>query len=164
MGADLMGSIYFGPVNLKPRRITKAVKNYAALRKEAAEALLFTFDGPAVIENRFSKKLETALTYLRDWAPSGFGRFTNSDPIEESVEDLSTLQINLVEEIVNIWDNQPYRDQISRTLPKELFPKCNYKTVVAAFTSWGDGADINSAQSMLELAYGLGILEDLGIR
>jgi hypothetical protein len=65
----------------------------------------------------------------------------------------------LVSSFVNMWDNEPHRDMMSRTLPGDD----TKKIIVCGERTCGDGPEDDSAWGVTKKAMFLGIPELLGI-
>jgi len=158
MGADLFGVMLFGPVVIPPDKVALAEKRYAQLRAEAFGAPRFTFTGPIVLEEFIPPSLMAAIDGLVN-----DGHFNEESEWGILVDGFLSLGDGFVKEVVDAWNFRGLRDQAWRDLPAKLCGEEKWVCMFTGMTSWGDGPDEDSTQTLFERADSIGLLDLLGL-
>lgn len=139
MGADLCGYIMIGPMKLDPVAIKETIK-------EVANMLDLIKKAEAGDKQAVSTLTET------------YGVDARLTELEAGNLDVLNPQ-TLVEEFVQMWEHEPYRDMMSRMLPGEK----DKKIVVCGERTHGDGPDPDSAWGVTQRAMFFGIPDMLRV-
>jgi hypothetical protein len=142
MGADLIGYMLFGPLKIRKGKIRAAVRE---VRKLGAEIEAYESD-----DEVSEDKLPLLLTICDERCME----------VAEAIEwlDLGDPEAE-VKEIVNVWENETFRDMTGRLDPQD--PK--RKIVFAGEMTWGDGPDPHSGWGTFERAQLMNVLDALGL-
>jgi len=159
MGGDLFGSMRFGPVAISPEKVAQADARYANLRAEALNAPRFTFTGPIVLEEFIPPALMEAIDHL-----ANDGLIDGDEPWDALVREFLDLGDTFVAEVVDAWNFRGRRDQAWRDVPSEISGEEKWVCMFTGMTSWGDGPDEDSTQTLFDRADSLGLIDLLGLK
>lgn len=153
MGADFIGYMVFGPVDISKESITKA-KEHVKRVKAALNDYHKEEGQPEVNESRLQKKMDKLLKLAPD--PAGYG----ADGYDEYIDALSaalSVDEDPVASFLHFW-NTGARDTISRKDPKNR----KRKVVCAGDQTWGDDPD-GYGYTVLKSMSALGLFDILGL-
>lgn len=155
MGANLCGTMLFGPEKLDVAKLQQAVAHVTRLKVEADQIR------EAVDNNEPELGDDAVLKLLREAAE------TLGWELKELLDQVLTENFDpkeLVDEFVEVW-NGMYRDATCRRLPDRYQPVDGPQMIClfAGERTWGDGPDPQSGWAICERAVSLGVTEILGI-
>lgn len=132
MGADLCGYILVGPRKLNKKKVAAAIEHLKETIKLAKQAHDLSLDNSVPVNQ---------IILLKQRLSRVGPQASNGEVLEEAEEVLDVDPLTTVSEFQNMWDNAPYRDMMTRSLPGDK----KRKILVCGERTWGDGPDPDSA-------------------